>query len=205
MIVIVDYGMGNVRSIQNMLKKLGHQSVISSDRGTIIEADRLIIPGVGAFDAAMRNMKDLDLLDVLNTKALEEKVPVLGICLAMQLFTRKSEEGELSGLGWIPGETIRFNFKDLRKPLRVPHMGWNTITTKKQGRMFRDTSEEQRFYFVHSFHLVCDYERDIACTTDYGYEFVSAVEHENIFGVQFHPEKSHKYGMKILNNFARAV
>jgi glutamine amidotransferase len=202
MITIINYKMGNLESVLNMLKKVGVKGKITSDADEIMEAEKLILPGVGAFDAGMACLGELGLIEVLNKKVLEQKTPVLGICLGMQLFTKKSEEGSMAGLGWIDAVTQKFSFRGGEKKLKVPHMGWNTITQKKPSRLLDDSGGETRFYFVHSYHLVCAKESDILAATNYGYDFVSAVESENVFGVQFHPEKSHKFGMRILRNFA---
>jgi glutamine amidotransferase len=204
MIVIVDYGMGNLGSIANMLKKLGAEAVITSDKSVIAAADKIILPGVGAFDNGMKNLERLGLLPVLHRKALEEKVPVLGICLGMQLLTRGSEEGDLPGLGWINAETLKFRFDKASSGLKVPHMGWNTVTVNGGNGLFKDIGDEPRFYFVHSYYVKCNEQSDILATTSYGHEFTSAVTRGNIMGTQFHPEKSHKFGMKVLKNFVDA-
>lgn len=202
MIVIVDYGMGNLKSIQNMFKKVGVSAAISASHDEIMAADKLILPGVGAFDNAMKNLNEMKMIPVLNEKVLEKKTPTLGICLGMQLLTEKSEEGTLPGLGWIKGETKRFVFTGDNARLRIPHMGWNTVEVCKESKLFTDMFDEPRFYFVHSFHVVCADDSDSLCKTEYGYTFTSAVERGNIYGAQFHPEKSHKFGMKLLKNFA---
>lgn len=204
MIVIVDYKMGNLGSILNALKKVGVQSVISSDISDIQKADKLILPGVGAFDNGMKNIKELGLIPVLNQKVLEQKTPILGICLGMQLFTKESEEGCLKGLGWIDARTKKFKFDQPLEYLKIPHMGWNTVRIKKDSYTFRNMYEEPRFYFVHSYHVVCKNEADILTTTQYGFEFISSFHKDNIVGMQFHPEKSHKFGLKILKDFAEA-
>jgi glutamine amidotransferase len=201
MIIIVDYGMGNLGSILNMFKKIGGQARVSSDHNEIRNADKLILPGVGAFDTGMQRLQELDLIDALNWKVLHQKTPILGVCLGMQLLTRRSEEGTLSGLGWINGETIKFHFDPKQTKLKIPHMGWNTIKIHREGTLFRGMEKDSRFYFVHSYHMVCDHSEDILSTTDYGYEFVSAMQRGNIMGAQFHPEKSHKFGMSVLRNF----
>jgi glutamine amidotransferase len=202
MITIIDYGMGNLGSIANMLKKIGAEAVISSDLSVIGRADKLILPGVGAFDSGMKKLHERGLPEILSEKVIAEKTPILGICLGMQLMTKRSEEGSLPGLGWIDAETIRFRFGvEGNEDLRVPHMGWNTVHPAGEGELFRGMTDELRFYFVHSFHLVCNDENDIAARTHYGYNFVSAVRRGNIMGVQFHPEKSHKFGMRLLKNF----
>lgn len=205
MIVIVDYGMGNLGSILNMLKKIGAEAVISSRIEEIEQASKLILPGVGAFDNGMRNLAERGVQAVLDRKVLGEKTPILGICLGMQLFSRQSEEGRLPGLGWIEAETVRFRFDEVNSHLKIPHMGWNTVRVAKESPLFRDTNGEERFYFVHSFHVVCRDRRDILAETPYGFDFTSAVQRGNIMGVQFHPEKSHRFGMKLLKNFAENV
>ena len=201
MVVIVDYGMGNLGSIVNMLKRVGAQARVSSAINEIENADKLILPGVGAFDSGMQRLQELNLVEVLDDKVLNRKTPTLGVCLGMQLITKRSEEGVLPGLGWIDGETIRFRFDPKQANLKVPHMGWNTITIQREGALFKEMNHEARFYFVHSYHVVCNRPEDILTTTHHGYDFVSAVQRENLMGAQFHPEKSHKFGMKLLKNF----
>jgi glutamine amidotransferase len=188
-----------------MFKHVGVKSIISSDITDVENADKIVLSGVGAFDSGMKNIYNLGFLSVLNNKVLNDKTPILGICLGMQLFAKSSEEGELSGLGWINADTVRFNFNDESAKLKIPHMGWNLVNVQRDSLLFRDMFEESRFYFVHSYHLVCTEKEDVLCTTNHGYDFPSAVEKDNIFGVQFHPEKSHKFGMKILKNFAELI
>jgi glutamine amidotransferase len=200
-IVVVDYGLGNLGSIRNMLKKIGAEGAISSDVSDIERAEKLILPGVGNFDQGMRNLEALGLLPVLANKVIQKKTPVLGICLGMQLLTRKSEEGESTGLGWIDAEVVRFKFDDKEKHLKIPHMGWNLVDFRQRDPLFEEMYPEPRFYFAHSYHVACRNEEEVLAQTFYGYEFVSSVKKENIYGVQFHPEKSHKFGMKLLNNF----
>ncbi|MBI59949.1 imidazole glycerol phosphate synthase subunit HisH [bacterium] len=197
MIIIIDYGMGNVGSISNMLKKLGCQSVISSDLEMIKLATKIILPGVGSFDNGIKNIINYGLLDVLNQKVMIEKIPILGICLGMQLMLKNSEEGTQNGLDWIDGVSKRFT----EKSLRVPHMGWNQIYHSKESRMFSEYESEKRYYFVHSYYVDLKDSNDILTTTNYGHEFTSSFEKGNIIGCQFHPEKSHNYGMSFLRNF----
>ncbi len=202
MIVIVDYGMGNLGSILNMLKKIGAPPAkISSDPKEIEQADKLILPGVGAFDTGIQRLRETGLIPLLNEKVLRAKTPTLGVCLGMQLMAKISEEGELPGLGWFDAETIRFRFDSKQTGLKVPHMGWNTINVKREGTLFRDMYSSARFYFVHSFHFVAHDPADVVTTTDYGYEFVSAIQRGHVMAAQFHPEKSHKFGMKVYKNF----
>lgn len=205
MIVIIDYGMGNLGSILNMLKYLKADAMISSNVSDIEKADKLILPGVGAFDNGMNNLQNLNLISCLEKKVLNQKTPILGICLGMQLFTKKSEEGSLSGLGWIDAETVRFSLNKEKNNLKVPHMGWNSVTIRNTTSLFNNMSENAKFYFVHSYHVVCHNEEDILATTHHGYNIVSAFQSKNIFGVQFHPEKSHKFGMNLFNNFIEMI
>jgi len=202
MIVIVDYKMGNIGSILNMLKKIGIPSTISSDPKEIMAAEKLILPGVGSFDNGMSNLERSGLLPVLNEKVLNGKTPVLGICLGMQLLTRKSEEGRSSGLGWIAADTVRFQFGADKQGLKIPHMGWNSVSFIRGSRISSGL-EEPRFYFVHSFPVRCDRDENILGRTIYGYEFASAIYKDNIIGVQFHPEKSHRFGLTLFRNFAQ--
>ena len=200
-VVILDYGMGNIGSIQNMLKHIGVRSLISGKREDIRNADKLILSGVGAFDSAMNNLSDLGFLETLNIRVIQDKTPVLGICLGMQLFSHTSEEGKSPGLGWIDTVTVKFSFSGQSTSLKVPHMGWNTLNIPKPHPLLADMPEDMRFYFVHSYHVQCRDEANSIATTRHGYEFTSVVAKENIYGVQFHPEKSHKFGMKLLHNF----
>ena len=202
MIVIVDYGIGNLGSVLNMFKKIGvHDVCISGDETIIANATKLILPGVGSFDAGMTNLENSNLIPVLNQKALIDKIPVLGICLGMQLLTKRSDEGVKSGLGWIDAETIKFNLDESLK-LKVPHMGWNYISVQKQNPLI-DSESKNRFYFVHSYYVSCFDEAQSLATSNFGTDFTCMVNKGNIFGAQFHPEKSLKFGMKLLNNFAK--
>jgi len=199
MITIINYGAGNIKSIQNMLKKIGVSSQIS-DKKTIIEkADKLILPGVGHFDYGMQQLQKSGLIATLHQKVIQEKTPILGICLGAQMLGNKSEEGTAKGLGWIDMEVVKFN----SEKLKVPHMNWNELNIKKASFLFKEMYENPRFYFVHSYYMKPQHEKDILCTANYGSEFVAAVAKDNIYGVQFHPEKSHKFGMKLLANFAK--
>jgi len=200
MITIIDYKTGNLGSIQNILKRIGEESVITSDKDQIERATKIILPGVGAFDTGMRNLLELDLIDILNRKVKVEKIPVLGICLGMQLLSNGSEEGSLPGLGWIDAETIRFRFENTVE-YKIPHMGWNFIRQHKDSKLFENMYSDARFYFVHSYFFRSNIEEDVLLSTTYEIEFTSAIEKGNILGVQFHPEKSHKFGMRLLKNF----
>lgn len=205
MITIVNYGVGNLGSIVNMFKKVGAKAETSSEPDVLRNAEKLILPGVGAFDAGMRKLNEAGLVPLLNELVLEKKVPVIGLCLGMQLMTKKSEEGGEAGLGWIDAETVRFKFGQGNAHLKVPHMGWNTLDIQRQHPLVSDLGPESRFYFVHSYHVVCADEADVVAYTDYGYPLAAIINKENIMGAQFHPEKSHKYGMQLLKNFAESV
>lgn len=199
MIAIVDYGMGNLGSIVNMLKKIGAKSTISADADIISSASKLILPGVGSFDRAMERISQLGLQSILDEQVLELNKPILGICLGMQLLTRSSEEGKLPGLGWIAADTFRF---PNMPGLRIPHMGWNRVMYSDQSPITENLPEDSRFYFVHSYRVQVDNESNSIMKCHYGIDFDAAIRHNNIYGAQFHPEKSHKYGMQFLKNFA---
>ena len=201
MVAIIDYGLGNLGSIANMLKVIGEKSVITADREAIAKADRIILPGVGAFGAGMAKLNETGLVDFIKEQVVHEKKPILGICLGMQMLGRKSEEGHLSGLGLIPFNSARFKLDDT--DLKVPHMGWDIVEFKQQNPLLEGLTGRQRYYFVHSFHAVCDNPENVLMTCDYGYEFACAVISDNIYGVQFHPEKSHDFGMALLENFVK--
>jgi glutamine amidotransferase len=199
MITIINYGIGNLGSMLNMFKRIGAQVRIESNPDIIRSAVKLVLPGVGSFDAAMQRINEQPgLREVLEHKALVEQVPVLGVCLGMQLLTRSSEEGQLPGLGWIPGTTQRF---PKLTGLKVPHMGWNIAIPSAPSRLTSGVGSEPRYYFVHSYNVQVDDPAHSLMRTNYGLDFDSAVGRDNIFGVQFHPEKSHRFGMKILKNF----
>ena len=203
MVVIVDYGMGNLRSVYNKFRKMGVPAMISSNHEEIQKAEKLILPGVGHFAHGMKHLIETGLIELLNRKVLIEKTPILGICLGMQLFTKHSQEGNVEGLGWIDAETVKFNFepKSVDYKLKIPHMGWNSTQQKKESKLLKGIAENTLYYFVHSYHVVCNNEKDILLSTDYSYTFTSGVQNENIFGTQFHPEKSHEEGMQLLKNF----
>lgn len=200
--VIVNYGMGNLGSIQNMMTHIGFETVITSDPTHIERAEKLILPGVGHFDRGMEQLHALGLVDVLNQKVLVEKIPVLGICLGMQLMGTGSEEGNMEGLKWIDAGFVRFNVENAKHPIRIPHMSWNYVNQVKATKLMNEMPDHPRFYFVHAYHAILTNHEDAFLTTEYGYEFVSGFERDNIVGVQFHPEKSHKFGMKMLQNFS---
>ncbi len=200
MITIVNYGMGNLGSLANMLKHLGVPAAIVSDPDVIAGAQRLILPGVGAFDAAMSRIAAVTgLREVLEVKAHRERIPVLGVCLGMQLLTGGSDEGVLPGLGWIAGRTHRF---PKGEGIKVPHMGWNVATPALESLLTRGVGPSPRYYFVHSYFVQVENPAHSVMRSRHGVEFDAAVAKDNVFGVQFHPEKSHRFGMAILQNFA---
>ena len=192
--------MGNIGSISNMLKYLGAKATISNEYKTIKNADKLILPGVGHFDRAMENITRQSLLEVIHEMALDKKKPFLGICLGMQLMCNSSEEGRSAGLKLVDAEVKKFNFTD-DKTLKIPHMGWNYIQPQKQTKILNGLDEKSRFYFVHSYFVDCANISDELTETNYGKQFVSSFEHDNLIGVQFHPEKSHRFGISLFKNF----
>jgi len=202
MISIINYGMGNLGSIQNILKKIGVNSIITSNPIEILKSEKLILPGIGAYDKGMNNIHQLGLYDAINHAVCIDKIPILGICLGMQLMTNQSEEGtSIKGFSWIDAETKRFRFDD--PAIKVPHMGWNFTNISKPSKLFSHSEQINKFYFVHSYYVSLNNNDDELTNTNYGFNFTSSFEKDNIFGVQFHPEKSHKYGMNLLANFAK--
>lgn len=199
-ITIVDYGMGNLFSVAKKLEKLNVIPIISNSIQDIEQSDKIILPGVGHFGKAMENLAKNGLIDVLNHKVLEQKTPILGICLGMQLMCNESEEGNSTGLKWIDASVKRFEIENKLR-FKVPHTGWNTVHFNKDGRLNEGLDNESEFYFVHSYHVLCNNSSDVLHTTFYEQEFSSAFEKDNIFGVQYHPEKSHDTGTKLMRNF----
>lgn len=201
MIAIVDYGLGNIGSVAHMLRHIGADCTFASTVGEIEQADALILPGVGAFDYAMDVLHRKGFVEPLRRQALDRKVPILGICLGMQLLASRSEEGNATGLELIDAEFLKFR-PEPGTTLKVPHMGWNAVTTVRDNPLIASTDEEQRFYFVHSYYARTKYPSDDIATCNYGVQFVAAYGRDNVFGVQFHPERSHKFGMSVLKSFA---
>jgi len=201
MVIIVDYGVGNLASIANMARKAGTDCVISSEPAVVAAADKLILPGVGAFDHGMANLEERGLVPALNESAMRRRVPTLGLCLGMQLMGRGSAEGGRPGLRWLAADSVRFRFPGDPGALKVPHMGWNYIQPAAPAALIDGLPPEPRFYFVHSYHLACDEPSDVMCWTRYGERFASGIHRDNLWGTQFHPEKSHSFGLALLRNF----
>lgn len=200
MIAILDYGIGNVSSISNMLKKIGAANSITANPEVIKNASKLILPGVGHFDYCMKQLRNAPFFDLLQKRVFNDKIQILGVCVGCQMLMEKSEEGSEKGLGWIDGEVVKFDQKRLPANFRIPHMDWTDVKPTGNSPLY-DNIEEPRFYFVHSYHLQCNNLNNITATANYGYEFPASIIRDNIMGVQFHPEKSHKYGMNLYNNF----
>jgi glutamine amidotransferase len=202
MITIVDYGLGNVRAFLNAYKRLNIEAAAASSAGELKTASKVILPGVGAFDHAMQLLDGSGMRNVLDDLVLADRVPVLGVCVGMQILARSSDEGRLRGLGWIQGEVKRLGCSDAGKAVVLPHMGWNDVRPVGASKLFEELESDARFYFLHSYYLRCDRDADVLAVCDYSLPFSCAVNHANIYGVQFHPEKSHRFGTRLLQNFA---
>lgn len=201
-VAIVDYGMGNLHSVNRKLDRIGVHPRVTSDPNEVLRADKLLLPGVGHFGKAMEHLVRMGLAPALHEAVLVRRTPILGICLGMQLFASQSEEGGAEGLGWIDADVVRFAIDDRR--LKVPHMGWNSLRMARPNPLLEGVTEQTEFYFVHAYHLVCRDVGDVICETEYGYSFTSVVHRDNVYGVQFHPEKSHDAGEVLLRNFLYA-
>ena len=200
---IVNYGSGNIFSISNIYKKGNIDFFISSEPKELAQASHLILPGVGAFDETMKTLNDSGLKVFLDEMVLGEKKPILGICVGMQLLAENSEEGNLQGFGWIKGKVRKFDESVFKQKPYLPHLGWNTLNIQREHAIFNQVDSEEGFYFLHSYYFDCHALQDILSTTDYGISFASAVHHENVYGIQFHPEKSHQNGINIFYNFSQ--
>ncbi len=198
--IILDYNAGNIQSVRRKLERVGSSVTVTNDPSLVLKADKIIMPGVGHFGNAMDQLKNLNLIDALNEAVLVRKAPILGICLGMQLMAKHSEEGNCNGLAWVNGFIKRFQVTDTLN-YKVPHMGWNTVHITKKSKLMDGIDENAAFYFVHSFHFETEENDLILNETNYDYNFVSAFEKENIFGVQYHPEKSHETGERLMRNF----
>jgi len=202
-ITIIDYGLGNIRSFANVYERLNIQIKIAQCAQDIKGASKIILPGVGAFDHAMTLLNQSGMRDELEKQVIGNGVPVIGICVGMQILAKLSDEGKLPGLGWINGYVKLFDISKIPYKTRLPHMGWNTIEPVKKNPLLFGFDTNSRFYFLHSYYFLCNDNEDVISTTDYGITYASAVNRSNIYGVQFHPEKSHSNGIQLLNNFAR--
>lgn len=202
MIAIVDYGLGNVRAFVNIYKRLNISATLASTAESIAQADRIILPGVGSFDWAMQCLERTGLRQVLDEQVQARKIPVLGICVGMQMMARRSEEGIEPGLGWIDAEVKRFAFTPDNHRLMLPHMGWNDVEPTRPTALLKGLETGSRFYFLHSYYFAPDKDVDTITTADYGGTFACGVQAGNCYGVQFHPEKSHGWGIQLLKNFS---
>jgi glutamine amidotransferase len=203
MIALIDYGLGNIKAFANVYSTLNIPFVIAKKSEDVQLADKIILPGVGAFDFAMQQLNNSGMRDALNEMVLIKKVPVIGICVGMQMLANGSEEGNLPGLGWIDGEVKKFILPQGSDKMRIPHMGWNNMKPIKQVSLLNGLDQESKFYFLHSYYFKCHVPENIIALTDYLGEFESVVKNENVYGIQFHPEKSHSWGIKLLENFAK--
>ena len=202
MVAIINYGVGNLTSVLNMFRRIGADAVITADFEEIKKADKILLPGVGHFDSCIKKYNESGLRNLVEEKAFIEKVPVLGICVGAQMMTRGSEEGVEKGFGWVNADTIKFRLAD-KPELKVPNMGWNELIISNPSSLWSELPEDARFYFTHSFHFNFDKDEMVIGKAVYGYEYAVAFQNGNIYGTQFHPEKSHKFGMKVLSNFAQ--
>lgn len=202
MIALVDYGLGNIQAFANIYNRLNIPVSIAQDGETLAKAERVILPGVGAFDWAMSRLNQSGMRECLDDLVMNRKVPVLGICVGMQMMATRSDEGEVPGLGWIDAEVKKFDMSNSNQHTRLPHMGWNDVAASEFDDIFGGMEDGSRFYFLHSYYFSPARQRDVLGITDYNGRFASAVRSGNIFGVQFHPEKSHRWGVQLLKNFA---
>lgn len=203
MITIINYGSGNISAIGNIYDRLRIPYKVADQPEEVVGAEKIILPGVGAFDETISMLDESGFRSVLDNEVLKNKVPVLGICVGMQILAKKSEEGTFSGLGWINGEVKKIDKAILTQKPKIPHLGWNSIEITRNNLLFEGVDKDEGFYFLHSYYFECAEDRDVLSTTFYGKSFASSVNNNNIYGVQFHPEKSHHNGVKLLQNFAK--
>lgn len=202
MITIIDYGVGNIRAFVNVYERLNIKTIVARNAADIKEATKIILPGVGAFDYAMTKLNESGMREEIERQVLGNKIPLVGICVGMQMLAKRSDEGKLPGLGWIDAEVKLFDESLISYKTHLPHMGWNNILPIGANRLLDGFSEDSRFYFLHSYYFVCNNKTNVIADTEYGITFTSAVNNDNIYGIQFHPEKSHTNGIQLLNNFA---
>jgi glutamine amidotransferase len=202
MITIIDYGLGNIRAFRNVYERLNIKTKLATTAYDVKDATKIILPGVGSFDHAMTLLNNSGMRDELDKQVLENKVPVIGICLGMQIMAKSSDEGKLPGLGWFDAEVKLFDAKNLTFKTQYPHMGWNTMKPVKESPVLTNLNEGSRFYFLHSYYVICNNQEDILTETTYGITYASAINKNNIYGIQYHPEKSHSNGVQLLKNFA---
>ena len=202
MIAIIDYGLGNINAFVNIYKQLNVSFKLAKKVEDLDDATKLILPGVGAFDHAMEQLAASGMQDRLNELVLQKKLPVIGICVGMQMMANSSDEGNLPGLGWIDATVKKFDASKITYTTRLPHMGWNDVAPVAENPLFKGLEKDAKFYFLHSYYFACNNATDTLAITDYGGEFACAANHSNIYGVQFHPEKSHHYGIQLLKNFS---
>lgn len=203
MITLIDYGVGNIFAFQNVYKRLDIPTKIAKTAADLKSASKLILPGVGAFDYAMKQLNASGMRQVLDEMVMELKIPIIGICVGMQMMGNKSEEGNAEGLKWIDADIIKFNESLIQQRTKLPHMGWNDVSPTKAHPLFKGLEQDSIFYFLHSYYFNCKNKEDVIAISDYGISFASAVNSNNVYGIQFHPEKSHQFGEKLLNNFAQ--
>ncbi len=202
MITVIDYGIGNVQAFVNVYKRLNIKVNVANTSSDFLNTTKIILPGVGSFDRAMKHLESSGLRKTIEKLVLEEEIPILGVCVGMQILAESSEEGDLSGLGWISGNVKKFNYSSIMQSHNLPHMGWNNVISKIDNSLFNSIKIDNRFYFLHSFFFDCIHESNIIGLTNYGFQFPSAIRKNNIYGVQFHPEKSHDDGKQLLKNFS---
>lgn len=203
MITIIDYGSGNIRAIANIYEKLNVDYIIAKSPEQVIGAKKIFLPGVGAFDETISKLDSTGFREVLDIEVLQNKVPIIGICVGMQILAESSEEGSLKGLGYIKGQVKKIDASLLNQKPKLPHLGWNSIEINRPSELLKNIDAEFGFYFLHTYYFECADNNDVLTTTTYGKPFASAVNHENVYGIQFHPEKSHQNGITLLHNFAK--
>jgi len=202
MITIIDYGLGNVQAFVNVYNRLDIPVNVANTSDDLVGTSKIILPGVGSFDRAMQQFNASGMRKLIEQLIFEDGIPILGVCVGMQMLANSSEEGKLPGLGWVDGKVKKFDVASMLQTQYLPHMGWNNVISEKEDELFRFMKKEKRFYFLHSYYFDCLQESNAIGVTDYGFQFTSAIKKNNIFGVQFHPEKSHHFGEQLLKNYS---